>query len=99
MGNRKCRTVAAAVLAGAVLFSPLVCATSCLETQLGETDTLVEVVPAAEAFMDEIVDSKVVWCLLAQVVLRVELSESVELALAGSWVWVGLEIVRFVEDG
>jgi len=99
MGNRKCRTVAAAVLAGAVLFSPLVCAMSCLETQLGETGAPVEVGPVAGELVGEVLENGVVWCLLAHVVLRVEWSEWVELARAGSWVWVGAEAVRMFDSG
>jgi hypothetical protein len=97
MLKSKYRTVVAAILAGAVLFSPLLCGMSCLEGRGVRPGGATEMVaPAAGEFLGEIVESGVVGCLLAQVVLRVDMSEWGELARVGSWVWVGVEAVRLI---
>ena len=95
MGNRKYRTVVAAVLAGAVLFSPLLCGMSCLETSGGNSSSGVEVAPAAE-LAGEFAVSVVVGCVLTHVILNIDGSEWAELARVGTWVWVGAETVRLV---
>jgi hypothetical protein len=96
MGKRKYRTVVAAVLAGAVLFSPLLCGMTCLGTRGGNSNTGVVVAPAMELAGESVV-SRVVGCVLTQVILSIDGGEWAELARVGSWFWVGLEIVRFVE--
>jgi hypothetical protein len=99
MGKRKYRTVAAAVLAGAVLFSPLLCGMSCLEAGGVRPGVTTEMVaPAAGEFLGEVVESGVVGCLLAQVVLRVDVNEFGDLARVGSWVWVGVEAAELAGE-
>jgi hypothetical protein len=97
MGTRKYRTVVAAVLAGVVLFSPLLCGMTCLEMHGIRPEAATEMVaPGPGEFLGKIVESGVVGCVLAQVVPRTELSEWVGLARVGSWVWVGVEVIRLV---
>lgn len=97
MGNRKYRTVVAAVLAGAILFSPLVCGMSCLEARVSRASVGAELVQPAEEFMAGFVVSAVVGCAWTRVVSKIDFSEWTERVDVESWVWVGLEIVRFGE--
>jgi hypothetical protein len=94
MFKRIYRTVVAAVLAGAALFSPLLCGMDCLEGQGARPDVAADVAPVAWEF----VESGVVGCVLMHVVFRVDVSEWGELARVGSWVWVGVKAVSLVGE-
>ena len=97
MLNAKYRALIAAVLVGAVLFSPLVCGMTCLEAGVEKSGAAAEVMEPAGELAGEFVVSAVVGCVLTHVVLRLDGSEWRELAAVGSWFWVGVKIVRFVE--
>ena len=97
MGKRKYRTVAAVVLAGAALFSPLLCGMTCLEMSRIRPSTATEVAsPAMGEFAGKFVGSGVVECLLTRVVLSIDVGDWAEVARVGTWVWVGAEVVRLV---
>lgn len=90
MGTRRYRTVVAVVLAG-------LCGMTCLEMHGIRLEAATEMgAPGPGEFLGEIVESGVVGCVLAQVVPCTDLSGWVGLARAGSWVWVGVEAIRFV---
>jgi len=97
MRKRNYRAGVAAVLVGAVLFSPLLCGMTCLETRGIRPSVEAEAGPAPWEFVAEFVGTGIVGCVLTHVVLRVDVGEWKELARVGSWFWVGVEIVRFVE--
>ena len=92
MGTRKYRTVIATVLAGAILFSPLLCGMTCLEMAVGNPNTGAGVEPAAE-LAGRYAVSGVVGCVLTEAVLNIDGSEWAELARVGTWIWVGVEAV------
>jgi hypothetical protein len=96
MLKKKYRLVVAAVLAGAVLCSPLLCGMTCVETRVERASAAVEAAPAVEEFAGKFVESGVAGCVLMHVVLSADVSEWTEVARVGSWFWVGVEIVRFV---
>jgi hypothetical protein len=96
MLKRNYRTVVAAVLVGAALFSPLLCGMTCLEGRGVQAGAAVEVAPAAGEFLGEFVESGVVGCVLTHVILRVDASDWGEIARVGIWVWAGVETVRSV---
>jgi hypothetical protein len=96
MLKRKHRTVVAAVLVGAALFSPLLCGMPCLEGRGVQAGAAVEAVPAAGEFVGQFVKSRVVGCVLMHAILRVDASDWGEIARVGNWVWVGVEAVRWV---
>jgi hypothetical protein len=90
------RLVVAAVLAGVVLGSPLLCGMSCMETRVERASAAVEAGPAVGEFAGEFVESGVVGCVLMHVVLSTDWSGWTEAAQAGTWMWVGIEAVRLV---
>jgi hypothetical protein len=96
MRKRNYRAGVAAVLAGAALFSPLLCGMTCRGTREGETGAAVEAAPAAGEFVAEFVGSGVVGCALTHVVLEIDWSGWEGVLEDGAWVWVGFEAVRLV---
>ncbi len=96
MLKKKYRTVVAAVLAGAALFSPLLCGMTCLETRGIGPSATVEVVPRAEEVAAEFAESGVVGCVLTHVVLSIDLNDWADVLHDGNWVWVGVETVELV---
>jgi len=97
MGKRKYRAVFSAVLAGAVLFSPLLCGMTCLEGRGVQVDVATEMVaPATGEFVGNFVENGVVGCVLTHVVLDIDWSDWTDVLEDGAWVWVGVEAVRLV---
>lgn len=97
MLNRKYRAGVAAVLAGAFLFSPLLCGMTRLELKRIRPSAATEMAaPAIREFVGKFVGSGVVGCLLTHVVLSIDGGEWAELARVGTWVWVGAEVVWLV---
>jgi hypothetical protein len=97
MLKKKHKLGVAAVLAGAALFSPLLCGMTCLETRVERASAAVEAAAPSEELMGELAKSEVVGCVLTHVVLRMDVRDWTEVARVGSRFWVGVEILRFVE--
>lgn len=97
MGKRKYRTVAAAVLAGAALFSPLLCGMTCREGLRVRPEAAKTVTPAAE-LTGEFVGSAVIGCVLTHVVSKIDFSGWADEVDVRTWVWVGAEALR-LSDG
>jgi hypothetical protein len=83
----------AAVLAGVVFFSPLLCGMTCLEVRGARPDVAGEFAPTVEELAGEFVGSAVVGCALTHVVLNVDLSAWGDVFAGGTWIWVGVEAV------
>jgi hypothetical protein len=98
MLKRKHRTVVAAVLVGAALFSPLLCGMPCLETGRGNSSAAAEVAPAADELAGEFAVSAVVGCILTHVVLDIDWSDWTGVLEDGAWVWAGVEALRFIGE-
>ena len=96
MLKRKYRKVIGAVLAGAVLFSPLLCGMTCVETRVEGAKAAVEAAAPAEELVGELAKSAVVACVLTHVVLNIELGKWAEGLNEGNWVWVGVVAVRLI---
>jgi len=97
MGTRNYRTVVAAILIGAVLFSPLLCGMTCLEGRGVQADVATEMVaPATGEFVGNFVENGVVGCVLTHVVLDIDWSDWTDVLEDGAWGWVGVEAVRLV---
>jgi hypothetical protein len=91
MGTRKYRTVVAAILIGAVLFSPLLCGMTCLERggiRLSVGEEIAPPAPVAE-LVAKFAESAVVGCLLTHVALDIDLSDWTDRMDFGTLVWVG----------
>ena len=86
----------AAVLVGAILFSPLLCGMPCLEARGMRAGAAVEAAAPAEELVGEFAESAVVGCVLTHVVLNVDLSEWEDVFEAGTLVWVGVEAVEVI---
>ena len=97
MGKRKYRTVAAAVLAGVVLFSPLLCGMTCRE-RLGMRPEAVQTVVPEAGLTGEFVKSAVVGCVLTHLVARIDFSGWSDGVDVRTWVWVAVEALR-LSDG
>jgi len=93
MLKKKYRTVVAVALAGAALFSPLLCGMTCLETRGGNSSARAEEAPAVE-LAGEFAVSGVVGCVLTHVALDINFSGWEDQVDVGTWVWVGVETVR-----
>ena len=92
----------AAVLVGAILFSPLLCGMPCLEARGMRAGAAVEAAAPAEELVGEFAESAVVGCVLTHVVLNVDLSEWEDVFEAGTLVWVGVvavEVIGAIERG
>ena len=106
MRNRNYRAVVAVgvamALAGGVLFSPLLCGMTCLETRGVRPSVATEVAPTVGELAGEFVGSAAVGCLLTHLVWDSDLSGWTEKVDLESLVWVGvvaLESVRGVSRG
>jgi len=97
MLNRKYRMVVAGILAGAALFSPLLCGMTCPEARVQKSSVSAEVAPTAGEFMGEFMERGLVGCVLTHVILRIDAKEWAQFVRLASWVWVGVKVVRFVE--
>jgi hypothetical protein len=97
MRKRKYRTVAAAILAGGVLFSPLLCGMTCLEERGIDAKSGVEFVLPAEELVAGFAESAVVACLLERVVPKIDFSEWAERADVERLVRVGVETLRVLD--
>jgi hypothetical protein len=86
----------AAVLAGAILCSPLLCGMTCLEGRGIGAGAAVEAGAPAEELVGELAESAVLGCVLADVVLKIDLGEWADALNEESWVWVGVEAGRLV---
>jgi hypothetical protein len=98
MGTRKYRTVVAAILIGAFLFSPLLCGMTCLDERGVKDSVAAEVAPGEREFVGELVESGVAGCVLTHVVLKVDVSELTKAVGVGAWIWVGFEAVQLVGE-
>jgi hypothetical protein len=94
MGNRKYRTVVAAVLAGAVLFSPLLYGMTRLEGCGAGPSAGVEFVPPVGELAAEFAESAVVECVVTGVVSKIDFSEWTERVDVERLVRVGVEALR-----
>jgi len=94
MRKRKYRTVAAAVLAGAILFSPLLCGMSCVEMNGIRPSAAAEMASPAEELAAEIAGSALVGCVLSHVASRIDFMEWADQVDAMTWVWVGVKALR-----
>ncbi len=95
MGKRKIRAGIAVVLAGVVLFSPLVCGMSCLEARVSRANAGAEIVRPAEELVAGFVESAVVGCVLTHVASKIDFSEWTERVDVEELVRVGVEALRF----
>lgn len=98
MSSRKYRKVVAAVLVGAVLFSPLLCGMSCLETNGIRPSAAVESASQAEELAAEFVGSALVGCVLSHVVSKIDLSRWTDQVDVVTWVWVGVVVLRLSDE-
>jgi hypothetical protein len=94
----KYRTVATAVLMGAIFFSPLVCGMTCLEARGQKTSVGADGASAAGEFVGEFVESGVVGCVVWHVVLNMDWSDWTEAVQVGTRVWVGVDAVEYVGE-
>ena len=85
---KKHRLVVAAVLAGAVLCSPLLCGMTCVETRVERASAAVESAPAVGEFAGEFVESGAVGCVLTHVVLKIDVSEWMDAVLGEELPWM-----------
>ena len=97
MGKRKIRAGIAAVLAGVVLFSPLVCGMSCLEARVSRARGGAEIVRPAEELVAGFAESAVVGCVLTHVASRIDFSDWTDRVDVESLVWVGVEALRLFD--
>jgi hypothetical protein len=98
MGKSKYRTVVAAVLAGVVLFSPLMCGMTCLDGHGIRPSAVVESAPRAEDLAAEFVGSALVGCVLSHLVSKIDFSEWADQVDVVTWVWVGVEVLRMSDE-
>ena len=98
MGKAKYRTVVAAVLAGVVLFSPLLCGKSCLERRgSGDSGSVDIAAPSGVGeLVGKIAESGVVGCVVIQVLLDVDAKDLANVLEAGNWIWFGIEPVEWI---
>ena len=94
MRKRKYRTVAAAILAGVVLFSPLLCGMSCVETNGIRRSAAAEMASPAEELAAEIAASALFGCVLSHVASRIDFMEWTDQVDVVTWVWVGVKALR-----
>jgi len=97
MRKRKYRTVVAAILAGVVLFSPLLCGMTCLEERGIAAKSGVEFVSPAEELVAGFAESVVVGCLLTRVVPKNDFIEWTEGVDVEGLARVGVEALRVLD--
>jgi hypothetical protein len=97
MRKRKYRAVAATILAGVVLFSPLLCGMTCLEERGIEAKSGAEFVLPADELVAGFAESAVVGCLLTRVVPKIDFSEWAERVDVERVVRVGVETLRVLD--
>ena len=97
MGKRKYRTVVAALLVGAALFSPLLCGMSCLEKREMGTSAVAESAPRAEELVAEFAASGVIGCVLSHIAARIDFSGWADRVEVQTWLWVGVGGLRLSE--
>jgi len=85
---KKRRLVVSALLAGVVLFSPLLCGMTCVETPVDGASAAVEAAPAVGEFAGEFVESGAVGCVLTHVVLKIDVSEWMDAVLGKELPWM-----------
>jgi hypothetical protein len=90
------RAGVAAVLVGAVLFSPLLCGMTCFEARGVRPSLAAEAGPAAGQFVAKFAESAVVGCVLTHVVLNIDVSDWADVLKVASWVGIGAEAVELV---
>jgi hypothetical protein len=95
---KKHRLVVAAVLAGAVLGSPLLCGMTCVETPVDGASAAVESAPRAEELAAEFVGGALVRCVLSHLVSKIDFSEWADQVDVVTWVWVGVEVWRVSDE-
>ena len=98
MGAKKYRTVVAAILTGAILFSPLLCGMTCLEEQGIEAKSGVEFVLPAKELVAGFAESAVVGCVIPHLVSKIDFSEWADQVDVATWVWVGVEVLRMFSE-
>jgi hypothetical protein len=87
----------AAILAGAILCSPLLCGMTCLEARGVRAGAAVEAAAPAEELVGEFAESAVVGCVLTHVVSQLDFSGWTEAVQVGTWVWAGVEMMELVQ--
>jgi hypothetical protein len=90
------RAGVAAILVGAVLFSPLLCGMTCFEARGVRPNVAAEAAPAAGEFVAQFAERAVVGCLLTQVVLNIDFSGWEDVFTGGAWIWVGVEAMKLI---
>lgn len=98
MGKKNYRAVVAAVLVGAVLFSPLVCGMTCLEAGVEKSGAAAEVIAPARELGVEFAGSALVGCALSHVVSKIDFSGWTDQVDVMTWVWIGVGALR-LSDG
>jgi hypothetical protein len=89
MGTRNYRTVAAAVLAGAIMFSPLLCGMTCLAGRESKHRV-------AGDFGGDLVESGVVGCVVANMVGRFNAGDWEDVLQVGAWIETGIQAMKLV---
>lgn len=89
MRNRKYRTLVAGILVGAVLFSPLLCGMSCLESNGIRPSAAAESAPRPEELAAEFVESALVGCVLSHLISKIDFREWTDQVDVVTWVWIG----------
>ncbi|HEV2103771.1 MAG TPA: hypothetical protein VGR58_13415 [Candidatus Acidoferrum sp.] len=97
MGKRKYRTVVAAVMAGAVLFSPLLCGMTCREGLWVRVEATETMAPATE-LTGELVGGAVVGCVLPHLVAKIDFGGWADEVDVRTWFWIAVEALR-LSDG
>jgi hypothetical protein len=98
MGKRNYRTVVAAILMGAVLFSPLLRGMTFMQARAEKASATLESVPGMGELVGEFFQSGAIGCMVTHIILRADVNQLLEFARVGNWVWVGfgVETVRFI---
>jgi hypothetical protein len=98
MLNREYRVLVAGILAGAVLFSPLLCGMSCLESNGIGPSAAVESAPRPEELAAQFVGSAQVGCVLSHLISKIDFREWADQVDVVTWVWVGVEVLRMSDE-
>ena len=87
-----------AILAGAALFSPLLCGMPCLEAGVEKSGAAAEVIAPARELAVEFAGSALVGCVLSHLVSKIDFSEWADQVDVVTWVWVGVEVLRMTDE-